>query len=149
MKPYLDLLSFCNNTGVRQKNRTGVDTFMIPGGMMQFDLTQGFPILTTKKVNFASVAGELIAFIRGYTNAADFRALGCNIWDVNANKNEQWLKNPNRKGMDDLGQIYGAQWRNWRRPYFVPGHALGYECEPDAWHVEKIDQFKNAIHHTE
>lgn len=133
MKQYLDLLNLCNNSGVRQQNRTGIDTFMVPGGMMQFDLVQGFPILTTKKVNFEAVAAELIGFIRGYTSAADFRALGCKIWDANANENKQWLENPHRKGIDDLGRIYGAQWRDWQA--YRGDRFVGF----------KVDQFARAL----
>jgi thymidylate synthase len=113
MKSYLQLLNTCRAMGTRQKNRTGIDTFMIPGGMMQFDLAEGFPILTTKKVNFSAIVAELLCFIRGYTSAADFRRMGCKIWDANANQNATWLNNPYRKGEDDLGRIYGAQWRDW------------------------------------
>lgn len=113
MHPYINLLHQCRDEGVRQKNRTGIDTFMIPGGMMQFECSDRFPIITTKKVNFDAVKAELIGFIRGYTSAADFRALGCKIWDANANENKSWLANPNRRGADDLGRIYGKQWRNW------------------------------------
>lgn len=139
MKPYIDLLSLCARTGARQKNRTGIDTFMIPGGMMQFDLGQGFPILTTKKVNFGAVVAELLGFIRGVDSAAAFRALGTKIWDANANQNEAWLKNPNRRGPDDLGRIYGKQWRNWR--------ALGSHVGEVAPHfsVREIDQLRNAL----
>lgn len=138
MKSYLELLDLCSRTGMRQRNRTGIDTFMIPGGMMQFDLAQGFPILTTKRVAFKQVVGELLGFIRGYTNAADFRALSCTIWDANANKNEQWLKNPNRQGTDDLGRIYGAQWRRWRSIDLD----LGGHGNPDA---REIDQLARAL----
>ena len=113
MQQYLTLLKQCLDEGTRQKNRTGVDTFMIPGGMMQFNLESGFPILTTKRINFTAIVGELCAFIRGSTSSADFRALGAKIWDQNANENKQWLANPNRKGTDDLGRIYGCQWRDW------------------------------------
>jgi thymidylate synthase len=74
-------------------------------------MDEGFPAITTKKLAFKSVVGELIGFIRGYDNAAQFRELGCNIWDQNANENAQWLANPHRKGVDDLGAIYGVQWR--------------------------------------
>ena len=81
---------------------------------MQFDLAAGFPIVTTKRVAFKSIVAELLGFIRGYDNAADFRRLGCNIWDANANENKQWLSNPHRRGPDDLGRIYGIQWRSWR-----------------------------------
>lgn len=113
MFSYLNLLRQTLAEGVRQKNRTGIDTFMIPGGMMQFDHGMGLPIVTTKKVNFDAIKAELIGFIRGVTSAKDFRNLGTKIWDANANANETWLKNPHRKGLDDLGPIYGKQWRNW------------------------------------
>lgn len=123
MYEYLNLLKKCRDKGVRQKNRTGVDTFMIPGGMMEFDLSHEFAIVTTKQMAFTPIKGELLGFIRGYTSAADFRKLGCKIWDANANLNgvdrqgnpvqNAWLRNPHRKGEDDLGRIYGAQWRDW------------------------------------
>lgn len=132
MRAYLDLLAQVMNNGTRQKNRTGIDTLMIPGGMMQFDLQLGFPILTTKRVAFNQVKGELLAFIRGYTNAADFRKLGCTIWDANANQNKAWLANPQRLGTDDLGRIYGAQWREW----LARGEGLD---------TEHIDQLKRAL----
>jgi thymidylate synthase len=111
MKKYLDLLRFVRDNGTRQANRTGIDAISVPGAMLQFDLAEGFPLLTTKKMAFKALKGELIAFLRAAENAADFRALGCNFWDQNANENEPWLKNPFRKGHDDLGRIYGAQWR--------------------------------------
>lgn len=114
MRAYLNLLADVMTNGTRQKNRTGIDTLMIPGGFMQFDLQRGFPLLTTKRMAFGQIKGELLAFIRGYTSAADFRKLGCTIWDANANQNKQWLANPLRAGTDDLGRIYGAQWREWR-----------------------------------
>jgi thymidylate synthase len=82
--------------------------------MLEFDLRRGFPAVTTKRLAFKQVAGELIGFLRGATTASEFRDLGCSIWDQNANENEQWLKNTYRKGTDDLGRIYGAQWRDWR-----------------------------------
>jgi len=127
MYSYLSLLQNCANHGVRQKNRTGIDTLMIPGGALKFDFDEGFPILTTKKVNFKAVVAELLGFIRGYTNAAQFRELGCRIWDANANANKQWLENPARHGPDDLGRIYGAQWRGWRGiiPSWDTGPAVG------------------------
>lgn len=141
MIPYLRLLDECWRSGVRQKNRTGVDTIMIPGGMMQFNMDEGFPILTTKKVNFDAVKAELIGFIRGYTSAADFRKLGCKIWDANANENKPWLMNPYRKGEDDLGRIYGAQWRAWRHAVKTdpPSH---YQASHQ---VAEMDQLANAL----
>lgn len=113
MRNYLDLCSEILENGTRQSNRTGVDAISLPGAMLKFDLRKGFPIVTTKRLAFNACKGELLAFLRGYTNAADFRKLGCNFWDQNANENKAWLANPNRKGVDDLGRIYGAQWRSW------------------------------------
>lgn len=111
---YLDLLRKVKREGIRQKNRTGIDCLTIPGAMLQHDLADGFPLLTTKKMNFEAVVGELKGFLVGATSAKTFRELGCRIWDENANKNEAWLNNTNRKGEDDLGRIYGAQWREWQ-----------------------------------
>jgi len=115
MRNYLDLLLDVLENGYRQGNRTGIDTLSIPGAMLRFDLAKGFPAVTTKKLAFKAVVGELIGFLRGYDSAADFRRLNCRIWDQNANENGQWLSNPNRKGEDDLGRIYGVQWRRWNR----------------------------------
>jgi thymidylate synthase len=114
MRQYLDLLEDVLKHGTRQSNRTGTDAISLPGAMLKFDLAEGFPAVTTKKLAFKSVAAELVGFLRGYDNAADFRALGSRIWDQNANENPQWLNNPHRKGEDDLGRIYGVQWRRWR-----------------------------------
>jgi thymidylate synthase len=114
MQNYHDLLSEVLETGTRQANRTGIDSISIPGAMLKFDLAQGFPAITTKKLAFKSMVGELIGFLRGYDNAALFRDLGCGFWNQNANENAQWLANPNRAGTDDLGRIYGVQWRDWK-----------------------------------
>lgn len=138
MTPYIRLLTTCAEDGVRQANRTGIDTFMLPGGMLQFNLADGFPILTTKRVNFGAVVAELLGFIRGYTSAARFRELGCKIWDKNANENGEWLKNPNRQGEDDLGRIYGAQWRSWDTS---GGTHIGQRGGQRVY----IDQFWNAV----
>lgn len=112
---YLDLLSRVLQQGTRQANRTGVDTWFIPGAMMQFDLTKGFPLLTTKRMAWRNCRSEMLGHLRGLSNAADFRALGCQVWDDNANKNAAWLGNRERKGEDDLGRIYGVQWKKWRK----------------------------------
>lgn len=115
MEQYLRLLKEVRDHGHRQANRTGIDALALPfGSMMRFDMADGFPAMTTKKLAFNSVKGELIGFLRGYTNAAQFRALGSKVWDQNANENAAWLANPNRKGTDDTGRIYGAQWRSWK-----------------------------------
>lgn len=107
---YLSLMYDILENGSRQKNRTGIDSFMVPGAMIKVDLTKGFPAVTTKKLAWEPVKGELIGFLRGYTSAADFRKLGCKIWDQNANENKAWLENPYRTGEDDLGYIYSRLW---------------------------------------
>lgn len=112
MKQYLDLLRKATH-GLRKTNRTAYDHIGYHGDMMQFHMSDGFPAVTTKKLAFKSVVAEMLGFLRGYDNAADFRELGCNVWNANANENEQWLNNPNRKGTDDLGRIYGVQARAW------------------------------------
>ena len=117
-KQYLDILQRIRTYGVRQKNRTGIDTFFLPGQQIQCDMMDGYPLLTTKKMYTKAIFGELLGFIRGYTNASQFRLLDCKIWDDNANKNTTWLKNPNRKGEDDLGKIYGYQWRRFAENNF-------------------------------
>jgi len=114
MKQYLDLVRNILDTGTWQENRTGVRTISIPGAMMRFDLlNDGFPAVTTRKLAFKSAIGELVGFLRAYRSAADFRALGCKVWDQNANENAQWLANPYRTQADDLGEVYGVQWRQW------------------------------------
>lgn len=114
MKQYLDLVRTVLDSGTWQENRTGIRTISIPGAMLRFDLQKdGFPAITTKRLAFKSVVGELIGFLRATRSAADFRALGCKVWDQNANENAEWLNNPYRQGEDDLGAVYGVQWRQW------------------------------------
>lgn len=113
MKQYLDLVQNIFDNGCWQQNRTGIRTISIPGAMMRFDLQQGFPAVTTKKLAFRSAIGEMVGFLRASRSAADFRALGCKVWDQNANENQQWLANPYRLREDDLGPVYGVQWREW------------------------------------
>ena len=137
MKQYQDLLRDVLENGTRQANRTGIDAISLPGAMLKFNLKDGFPAITTKKLAFKACKAELIAFLRGYDNAAQFRELGCNFWDQNANENKAWLANPNRKGGDDLGRIYGVQWRDWRT------HD-SYDSEWGTYH-KSVDQVQNAI----
>lgn len=118
MQQYQQLIETVLAQGTWQDNRTGIRTLSVPGAMMRFDLAQGFPAVTTKRLAFKSVVGELCAFLRASRSAADFRALGCKVWDQNANENAQWLANPYREGVDDLGPVYGVQWRQW------PGYKL-------------------------
>lgn len=126
MKPYLQLVQDIFDQGSWQENRTGIRTLSIPGAMMKFDLQQGFPAVTTKKLAFKSAVGELVGFMRGYRSAAEFRALGCKVWDQNANENAQWLANPYRLQEDDLGPVYGVQWRQW------PAYKLIDQAHPNS-----------------
>jgi thymidylate synthase len=113
MQQFLALVRSILDTGTWQENRTGIRSISIPGAAMRFDLAEGFPAITTRRLPFKSAVGELVGFIRACRSAADFRALGCKVWDQNANENPQWLANPWRLGPDDLGDIYGVQWREW------------------------------------
>lgn len=130
MKQYLDLIQHVMATGSWQNNRTGIRTLSVPGAMMRFDLQEGFPAITTRKLAFKAAVGELVGFLRGTRSAADFRALGCKVWDQNANENAQWLASPYRLQEDDLGAVYGVQWRQWPAYKLIdmtqPGGAAQY-----------------------
>ena len=133
MKSYQELVRSIFDHGGWQENRTGVRTLSLPGAMLKFDLQEGFPAVTTKKLAFKSAIGELVGFLRGYRSAAEFRALGCKVWDQNANDNAQWLDNPYRLGADDLGPVYGVQWRNWPAYKLIdPSSAQGVAQIADA-----------------
>lgn len=109
-RAYLNLMKEILEHGVVQQNRTGIDTFMIPGAMLKYDLTKGFPAVTSKQLFFNPVKGELLGFLRGYTNSKQFEDLGCRIWNQNANENEAWVNNLARYGEGDLGYIYSRLW---------------------------------------
>lgn len=104
---YLALAKRIIDTGTPIFNeRTGKTVLTV----INADLTytpDHFPLLTTRKCFYKAAIAEILGYLRGYTSAADFRALGTRTWDANANENEAWLKNPNRKGVDDAGLIYG------------------------------------------
>ena len=134
MKQYLNLVQEIFDNGSWQDNRTGVRTLSVPGAMMKFDLQEGFPAVTTKKLAFKSAIGELIGFLRAYRNADDFSALGCKVWNQNANENKQWLANPYRLQAGDLGSVYGVQWRQW------PAYKLF-----DLSQQQSADQIANAL----
>lgn len=137
MQQYLDLIKHVLDNGSWQENRTGIRTLSVPGGFMRFDLQEGFPAVTTKKLAFKSAIGELVGFLRAYRSATDFRAVGSKVWDQNANENAQWLANAFRDGQDSLGDIYGAQWRQWpaykildkiQSARIAAAEANGYRC---------------------
>lgn len=99
--------------GERREDRTGFGTLSLFGESLRFDLTEAFPATTCKRLAFKQVCAELAAFLRGYSNLAEFHELGCKVWDANAT-HPRWLGNPNRQGEGDMGRIYGVQWRRWR-----------------------------------
>ena len=110
MKQYLDLCKRIVDDGVWVENkRTGKKCKTIINADLEYNVGGNeFPIITTRKSYYKSAIGELLGYLKGYTSAADFRKLGVKTWDANANENKEWLNNPNRKGNDDIGFIYGA-----------------------------------------
>lgn len=118
MKQYLELCQRIVDTGVWVHNeRTGIDCLTVINADLEYDVANNqFPLLTTRKSYFKSAIAELLGYLRGYSSAAEFRAIGCNTWNANANENESWLNNPHRKGEDDMGRVYGVQGRAWQKP---------------------------------
>lgn len=139
MQNFHDLMLHVAEHGQYKPNRTGTSTYADVGHMLKYDLAAAFPAITTKKLFFKSVVGELLGFFRGYDNAADFRALGCKIWDQNANETASWVNNPNRKGTDDLGRIYGVQWTKWRDTRFATTRAQAKKLREAGYELKAFD----------
>lgn len=118
MKQYLDLCHRIVNEGEWVSNeRTGKRCLTVINADLTYDVSKGeFPLVTTRKSFWKSAIAEIIGYLRGYDNAADFRALGTKTWDANANQNEVWLNNSYRKGEDDMGLCYGAIGRHFPKP---------------------------------
>lgn len=115
VKQYQDLLTNILENGTWQNNRTGIRTKMIPGAMIKFDMADGFPAMTTKKLAFKQVIGELLGFLRGADTLEQFNKLGCTVWDANG-KADAWTMSDEFCSVDKagyLGRIYGVQWSNW------------------------------------
>lgn len=119
MQVYHELLKHVLKNGHKKEDRTGTGTLSVFGYQMRFNLAEGFPLLTTKKVHLKSIIHELLWFLQGSTNIQYLKDNGVSIWD-------EWA---DAKG--NLGPVYGYQWRNWPRP--------------DGTHIDQITQVVNAI----
>ncbi|MBI1321005.1 MAG: thymidylate synthase [Candidatus Hydrogenedens sp.] len=148
MRQYLDLLRDVRENGARKEDRTGTGTLSVFGRQIRFDLAEGFPLVTTKKVHLKSIIHELLWFLRGETNVKSLHEHGVSIWD-------EWA---DERG--ELGPVYGAQWRSWPAP---DGGSIDQMAEavrllresPDsrrilvsAWNVAQLDQMALMPCHT-
>ncbi len=118
MKQYLDLCRKIVEQGTWVENaRTGKRCLTLINADLEYDVGNNeFPLVTTRKSYWKAAIAELLGYIRGLDNAADFKALGTPTWLANANENQAWLNNPHRKGENDMGRVYGVQGRSWRKP---------------------------------
>jgi thymidylate synthase len=119
MKQYLHLLETILENGVEKKDRTGTGTISVFGHQMRFNLSEGFPVVTTKKLHLKSIIHELLWFLDGDTNVKYLQDNGVRIWNEWADEN------------GDLGHIYGYQWRSWPTP--------------DGKHIDQISQVIDSI----
>lgn len=119
MKQYLDLMQHVLDHGTQKHDRTGTGTISVFGYQMRFNLQEGFPMVTTKKLHLKSIIHELIWFLSGDTNIKYLKDNGVRIWDEWADEN------------GDLGPVYGSQWRSWPKP--------------DGGHIDQIAQIVNTI----
>ncbi|MCB9421859.1 MAG: thymidylate synthase [Ardenticatenaceae bacterium] len=148
MEQYLDLLQHVRQHGVRKEDRTGVGTMSVFGYQMRFDLSDGFPAVTTKKLHFRSIIHELLWFLQGDSNIKYLRDNGVTIWDEWADEN------------GNLGPVYGYQWRSWPTPDGGQIDQIArlidrLKTNPDsrrhivsAWNVADVDQMALPPCHT-
>ena len=148
MKTYLDLLRRVRSEGVPKHDRTGTGTLSVFGHQMRFDLSRGFPLLTTKRVHVRSVVAELLWFLRGSTNVSWLHEHGVTIWD-------EWA-DPS----GELGPVYGYQWRSWPTPDGrhidqIAAVIASIQASPDsrrhlvsAWNVGDLSQMALPPCHT-
>lgn len=142
MKNYLELLQDVLDNGVKKEDRTGTGTISVFGRQLRFNLSQGFPLVTTKRIHLKSVVHELLWFLRGETNISYLKEHGVRIWDEWADEN------------GNLGPVYGSQWRAWETPDGrtidqIANVVEAIKNNPDsrrhlvsAWNVAEIDNMK-------
>ena len=122
MRQYLDMMRLVRDTGTRKDDRTGTGTLSVFGHQMRFDLGEGFPLVTTKKLHLRSIIHELLWFLSGDSNIRYLKENGVSIWDEWADEN------------GDLGPVYGVQWRRWPTP--------------DGRHIDQVSQIMQQLRDT-